>query len=154
MRESNLLQAVSAEVSAAVGARGDGALLVVFVPLIAVVTSLISHTVGALILLPIVASAACAGAGADVGGDVGACDIARRRALVLSSAFMCSASMALPVSSFPNVASLSVADPATGEAYLRAHHLLPVGTLMTAAAVVVVVVIAFPWIVALGALMP
>ncbi|KAG8467607.1 hypothetical protein KFE25_006659 [Diacronema lutheri] len=154
VRESNLLQAVSAEVSAAVGARGDGALLVVFVPLIAVVTSLISHTVGALILLPIVASAACAGAGADVGGDVGACDIARRRALVLSSAFMCSASMALPVSSFPNVASLSVADPATGEAYLRAHHLLPVGTLMTAAAVVVVVVIAFPWIVALGALMP
>lgn len=128
-----LLQIVASDIYAVVGHNGEWLLVVTFVSLISIITSFISHTVGALVLLPIVASAACSGSDGDT-----TCDVRRLRALVMSSAFMCSGSMALPVSSFPNMAVVSIADEGTGDTYLQAHQLIPYGIGLTSVSAVVV----------------
>jgi phosphate transporter len=69
--------------------------LVVFASLILVVATFISHTVAALIILPLVYSV---GAGMDE---------PHPNLLVMGGALMCSAAMGLPTSGFPNMSKLS-----------------------------------------------
>ncbi|KAJ3336733.1 low-affinity phosphate transporter [Kappamyces sp. JEL0680] len=84
--------------------------------IVVVVTSFISHTVGALIILPVVA-------------QIGALlPDPRPRMLVMASALMCSGGMALPVSSFPNMNAISLEDSG-GEPWLYVSDFLAVGIL-------------------------
>lgn len=71
--------------------------LVVFASLILVVATFISHTVAALIVLPIVQQ---------VGAQM---EDPHPRILVMGSALMCSAAMALPTSGFPNMSKFLTA---------------------------------------------
>ncbi|CAG8784907.1 18343_t:CDS:2, partial [Dentiscutata erythropus] len=71
---------------------------VVFALLVLVVATFISHTVGALIILPIVA---------EVGDKLGG---AHRNLLVMGSALVCSIAMGLPISGFPNMNAIMMED--------------------------------------------
>jgi di/tricarboxylate transporter len=82
--------------------------------IVVVVTSFISHTVGALIILPVVSQI-----GLSLPGD-------HSRTLVMAAALMCSGGMCLPVSSFPNMNAISVEGP-TGEPWLEVKDFLIVG---------------------------
>lgn len=83
---------------------------------VVVVTSFISHTVGALIILPIVA-------------QIGVLlPDPRPRSLVMACALMCSGGMALPVSSFPNMNAISLED-SRGEPWLGVNDFLKVGSI-------------------------
>ncbi|KAH0563289.1 hypothetical protein GP486_002144 [Trichoglossum hirsutum] len=90
-------------------------ILVVFCALILVIATFISHTVAALIILPIVQQV---GAGMDQ---------PHPNLLVMGSALMCSAAMGLPTSGFPNMTAIMMEDSQTGQRYLRVKHFISRG---------------------------
>ncbi|KAJ4458768.1 Divalent Anion:Na+ Symporter [Paratrimastix pyriformis] len=92
--------------------------LVVFDLFISLVACFVSHTVSALVLLPLVAA---------VAGD-------HVVILVLGGALACCGPMPLPVSSFPNVCTISVEGP-DGRPYLSTMDFLKMGSLITLVAV-------------------
>jgi len=81
------------------------------------VTTFVSHTVAALVLMPLVV---------ELGTAAGCADLA-----VLVGALACSAACALPMTSFPNVNSLMAQDD-HGKPWLSVRHFLVAGTPMTA----------------------
>ncbi|KAH6582944.1 hypothetical protein BASA60_001693 [Batrachochytrium salamandrivorans] len=85
---------------------------------VVIVTSFISHTVGALIILPVVAQ---------IGASL---PDPRPRTLVMAAALLCSGGMALPVSSFPNMNAISLEDP-TGMPWLDVSDFLRIGVVST-----------------------
>ncbi|CAG8461974.1 13453_t:CDS:2 [Ambispora leptoticha] len=91
--------------------------LLTFCTLVLVVATFISHTVGALIILPIVAQ---------VGDSLGDDNTSYRNLLVMASALMCSAAMGLPVSGFPNMNAIMMEDE-MGVRYLTTKDFLKTG---------------------------
>lgn len=91
VKSSGLLETLAATISEHVEGFSLYAVLVVFASLILVIATFISHTVAALIFLPLVAS---------VGSDM---DDPRPNLLVMGGVLMCSAAMGLPTSGFPNM---------------------------------------------------
>jgi phosphate transporter len=88
--------------------------LAILSAIVVIVTCFISHTVGALIILPVVA-------------QIGALlPDPRPRTLVMAAALMCSGGMGLPVSSFPNMNAISLEDP-RGVPWLQVVDFLSVG---------------------------
>jgi phosphate transporter len=158
---SGLLHTIAQAITARVQGLDLYAVLVVFAALILVVATFISHTVAALIVLPLVRSV----------GE--AMPNPHPNLLVMGSALMCSAAMGLPTSGFPNmsmyfpslslpsytplacllclkdpepqltrlreIAAVMMEDPQTGQRYLRVRHFLSRGipaSIMTFAVVV------------------
>jgi len=107
----------------------------VFAIFMSLVSNAISHTVSALIVLPVIA---------EVGASVG-----HPRLLVMGSVLACSGAMALPVSSFPNMASVSVENE-TGKRYLHASDVIKLGTPMTLISAAVVVSFGYVLMLAMG----
>lgn len=97
--------------------------LVVVIALVGLVTTFVSHTVAAMILLPIVAKI-----GFLMPPSTGMLTVTPQSMVVLS-ALMCSGAMAFPISSFPNVNSL-LAEDAKGRPYLQAKDFLFAGTVV------------------------
>lgn len=95
----------------------------VFVLFVAIVASAVSHTVSAIIVLPIVA---------EVGAGLG-----HPRLLVMGCTLACSGAMCLPVSSFPNISAVSIRDE-LGSPYLEVGELIRVGIVMTVVSVTVI----------------
>jgi phosphate transporter len=91
VNSSGLLAAIAEGITSKVEGLSLYAVLVVFATLILVVATFISHTVAALIILPLVYS---------VGLSM---EQPRPNLLVMGSALMCSAAMGLPTSGFPNM---------------------------------------------------
>lgn len=81
-------------------------ILAIFCGLVLVATTFISHTVGAMVILPIVQSVGQALPGP-----------AHDKLLVMGAALMCSGAMGLPVSGFPNMNAVALEDP-TGVNYV------------------------------------
>ncbi|KAG0370560.1 Sodium:sulfate symporter transmembrane region-domain-containing protein [Gamsiella multidivaricata] len=102
----------------------------VFAILVLVVTTFISHTVGALIILPIVAQ---------VGATL---PDPHPRLLVMSAALMCSGAMGLPVSGFPNMNAIMMEDE-MGQPYLSTGDFLKVGVPSSVVACVTVVTLGY-----------
>ncbi|KAH8428021.1 putative plasma membrane phosphate transporter Pho87 [Aspergillus melleus] len=103
--------------------------LIVFSSLILVVATFISHTVAALIMLPLVRQ---------IGVSM---DDPHPNLLVMASALMCSVAMGLPTSGFPNMTAIMTEVPQTGQRYLQVRHFLTRGipaSLMSFAVVVTV----------------
>jgi len=94
VKSSGLLDTVAASISEHVQGMSLYGVLVVFSCLILVVATFISHTVAALILLPLVAS---------VGDDME--PESHPKLLVMAGVLMCSAAMGLPTSGFPNMST-------------------------------------------------
>jgi phosphate transporter len=93
---SGLLSTIAGAITEKVKGLSLYAVLVVFAWLILVVATFISHTVAALIILPLVYT---------IGSDM---DHPHPNLLVMGSALMCSAAMGLPTSGFPNMSKLLV----------------------------------------------
>lgn len=91
-------------------------------------TTFVSHTVAALVLMPLVV---------ELGSAVGVADLA-----VLVGALACSAACALPMTSFPNVNSLMALDD-HGKPWLSARHFLAAGTPMTVLTTLMLVTLGF-----------
>jgi phosphate transporter len=91
VKSSGLLHIVAESISHRVGDMSLYGVLVVFSSLILVIATFISHTVAALIILPLVA---------DVGRRM---DEPHPNLLVMAGVLMCSSAMALPTSGFPNM---------------------------------------------------
>ncbi|KAH6851018.1 SPX domain-containing protein [Chaetomium sp. MPI-CAGE-AT-0009] len=89
-------------------------ILVVFSTLILVIATFISHTVAALIILPLVYN---------VGKGL---DEPHPNLLVMAGVLMCSGAMALPTSGFPNMTAIMKED-AAGQRYLKVKHFIRVG---------------------------
>ena len=108
VRSSGLLHTVAGVVSSSVAGMSLYGILVVFSALILVIATFISHTVAALIFLPLVY-------------DVGiAMDQPQPNLLVMGGVLMCSAAMGLPTSGFPNMSKSS--QPASLSVLFRIIH--------------------------------
>ncbi|KAK4957863.1 low-affinity phosphate transporter [Elasticomyces elasticus] len=105
--------------------------LVVFCALIMVVATFISHTVAALIVLPLVQQ---------VGQGMAE---PHPNLLVMGSVLMASAAMGLPTSGFPNMTAIMMEDSQTGQRYLQVRHFLTRGIPSSLIAFCVVVTVGY-----------
>ncbi|KAI6863241.1 SPX domain-containing protein [Hortaea werneckii] len=112
---SGLLTTIATSITSRVAAMNLYALTCTFAALIAVIATFISHTVAALIILPLVR---------EVGSSLPS---PHPNLLVMSSVLMASAAMGLPTSGFPNMTAIMMEDPATGRRYLRVGDFLTRG---------------------------
>ena len=101
--------------------------------LVLCLTTFVSHTVAAIILLPLIV---------DLSIEVG-----HPHLPVVCSAFSISAAMALPFSSFPNINSLLVLDD-HGRPYLQVYDFVRVGVLFSILTVALIVTLGYALIVA------
>ncbi|KAK2811259.1 hypothetical protein FQN50_002356 [Emmonsiellopsis sp. PD_5] len=109
---SGLLHTIAGAITEQVADFSLYGVLVTFAALILVVATFISHTVAALIVLPLVEQ---------VGSSM---DHPHPNLLVMGSALMCSVAMGLPTSGFPNMTAIMMEVPETGQRYLRVRHFL------------------------------
>ncbi|KAL8869480.1 MAG: hypothetical protein Q9174_004245 [Haloplaca sp. 1 TL-2023] len=112
---SGLLHTIAQGITARVEGLSLYGVLVVFCSLILVVATFISHTVSALIILPLVHQV---GAGMPD---------PHPNLLVMASVLICSAAAGLPTSGFPNMTAIMMEDGDTGKRYLRVSHFLTRG---------------------------
>ena len=115
VNSSGLLHTIAASISGSIEDFSLYGVMVVFAAMILIVATFISHTVAALIILPLVAQ---------VGEGMAE---PHPNLLVMSSVLMCSAAMALPTSGFPNMSKsflhLSLSPLYTPSLYLLVHEL-------------------------------
>ena len=116
VKSSGLLSTIAGEIGNYVDGLGLWPVLMIFCALVLVCTTFISHTVGAMIILPIVQS---------VGEDMAD---PHPKLLVMGAALMCSGAMGLPVSGFPNMNAIALED-GTGKTYVTTKDFLKVGLL-------------------------
>ncbi|KAI9717022.1 MAG: hypothetical protein M1812_004957 [Candelaria pacifica] len=115
VNSSGLLQTIAGAITEKVVGMSLYGVLAVFCALILVVATFISHTVAALIILPLVHQ---------VGSGM---PQPHPNLLVMGSALMCSAAMGLPTSGFPNMTAIMMEDSQTGQRYLRVGHFITRG---------------------------
>ncbi|KAG4029617.1 hypothetical protein MFRU_015g01540 [Monilinia fructicola] len=115
VNSSGLLHTIAGEITASVDGYSLYSVLVVFSCLVLVVATFISHTVAALIILPLVHSV---GAGMEE---------PHPNLLVMGATLMCSAAMGLPTSGFPNMTAIMMEDSQTGQRYLQVKHFITRG---------------------------
>ncbi|RHZ77664.1 hypothetical protein Glove_174g69 [Diversispora epigaea] len=114
VQSSGLLHTIAKSIQSMVGSYNAWQILVIFASLVLVMTTFISHTVGALIILPIVA---------EVGNQL---SDPHPNLLVMGSALMCSLAMGLPVSGFPNMNAIMMEDE-MGVRYLNTADFIKSG---------------------------
>lgn len=125
-RDSHLLDIIASSMRTTLMDSPPYLTLSVIVIAVGVITTFVSHTVAAMILLPIIVKI-----GFIMPPSEGIFAITPQ-SMVMLCALMCSGAMAFPISSFPNVNSL-LAEDATGKPYLRAKDFLFCGTMITLA---------------------
>ncbi|KAI8375606.1 SPX domain-containing protein [Choanephora cucurbitarum] len=111
VESSGLLKTIASQIETLVQGFSAFEVLFVFSCLVLVIATFISHTVAALIVLPIVA---------EVGSQLAD---PQPRMLVMGTAFVCSAAMGLPVSGFPNMNAISQENE-LGKPYLSTKDFL------------------------------
>ncbi|PGG99535.1 phosphate transporter [Blastomyces parvus] len=112
---SGLLHTIAKAITERVADFSLYGVLLTFTALILVVATFISHTVAALIMLPLVKQ---------VGASM---DQPHPNLLVMGSALICSVAMGLPTSGFPNMTAIMMEVPETGQRYLRVRHFITRG---------------------------
>lgn len=130
VKSSGLLDTVAVAISHRVEGMSLYGVLVVFSCLTLVIATFISHTVAALIILPLVF---------DVGASM---EEPHPNLLVMASVMMCSAAMALPTSGFPNMTAIMKEDPA-GQRYLQVKHFISRGVPSSLVTLLVVVTLGY-----------
>ena len=131
---SGLLHSVASAAAGAAEAAGlsPWATLAALCALVLVATTFVSHTVGAMVILPIVESI-----GAAMLPSPGHAQL-----LVMGAALTCSGAMGLPVSGFPNMAAASL-EAADGEAYLSPADFIRVGVPCSVVAYLLIVTLGY-----------
>ncbi|KFY35588.1 hypothetical protein V494_05785 [Pseudogymnoascus sp. VKM F-4513 (FW-928)] len=131
VNSSGLLHTIAASITEAVEGLSLYSVLVVFASLILVVATFISHTVAALIILPLVHS---------VGIGM---ENPHPNLLVMGGALMCSAAMGLPTSGFPNMTAIMMEDSQTGQRYLQVKHFISRGVPSSVLTLLVVITVGY-----------
>jgi len=135
---SGLLHTIAKSITDSVSDFSIYGVLLVFAGLILVVATFISHTVAALIILPLVQQ---------VGANM---KDPHPNLLVMGGALMCSAAMGLPTSGFPNMTAIMMEVPETGVRYLRVQHFLTRGVPSSILAGATIVTVGYGLMVAAG----
>jgi phosphate transporter len=135
VKSSKLLGMIAGRLHYSLGDASVWVTFAAFSTFMAIVANMISHTVSAIIVLPVIA---------EVGTAMG-----HARLLVFGGVLACSSAMSLPISSFPNMAALSVVSE-LGEPYLDSLELLKVGVPMTAICTAVVLTLGYAWMTSFG----
>ncbi|CAJ2510667.1 Uu.00g062920.m01.CDS01 [Anthostomella pinea] len=130
VKSSGLLHTVAERISGEVNGMDLYVVLLIFSSLTLVIATFISHTVAALIILPLVY---------DIGD---AMEQPHPNLLVMAATLMCSAAMALPTSGFPNMTAIMKED-ATGQRYLHVKHFISRGVPSSLLTLVVVVTLGY-----------
>lgn len=131
VNSSGLLRTIARNIEHVTNSMSLYGVAVTFAGLILVIATFISHTVAALIILPIVSQ---------VGAQM---EDPHPRVLVMVSALMCSAAMGLPTSGFPNMTAIMMEDNQTGQRYLRVTHFITRGVPSSIAAFVIVITVGY-----------
>jgi phosphate transporter len=135
VKSSKLLGMIASRLHYSLGNAPVWVAFAAFSTFMAIVANMISHTVSAIIVLPVIA---------EVGLAMG-----HARLLVMGGVLACSSAMSLPISSFPNMAALSVTSE-LGEPFLKSADILKVGVPMTALCTGVVLTLGYAWMTCLG----
>ncbi|KXJ87126.1 SPX domain-containing protein [Microdochium bolleyi] len=130
VKSSGLLHTIAEEISVRVQGMHLYAVLLIFSGLSLVVATFISHTVAALIILPLVA---------DIGRNM---EEPHPNLLIMASTLMCSAAMGLPTSGFPNMTAIMKED-STGQRYLEVKHFISRGVPASVLTLAVVVTLGY-----------
>lgn len=131
VNSSGLLTTIATSITDETDGMSLYALVCVFSALIGVVATFISHTVAALIVLPLVR---------EVGEAMAE---PHPNLLVMASVLMASAAMGLPTSGFPNMTAIMMEDSQTGQRYLQVRHFLTRGIPATIIAYAVVITVGY-----------
>jgi phosphate transporter len=131
VNSSGLLQTIAGHIKVMVEGHSLYTVLVVFCFMVLVIATFISHTVAALIILPIVMRVGAA------------MEEPHPNLLVMGAALMCSAAMGLPTSGFPNMTAIMMEDQQTGERYLSVKHFISRGVPSSVLAFGVVVTVGY-----------
>lgn len=137
VQSSGLLLSISTFIGELVRGQSLWSVLAIFCGLVLVGTTFISHTVGAMVILPIVQSV-----GDHMPGN-------HSKLLVMGAALMCSGAMGLPVSGFPNMNAVSLEDP-TGLNYVNTADFLKVGILGSVMAYGIIISVGYGLMMAVG----
>ncbi|KAJ5929070.1 hypothetical protein N7454_006918 [Penicillium verhagenii] len=135
---SGLLHTIASGITARVEHLSLYSVLLVFCALILVIATFISHTVAALIILPLVRQ---------IGVSM---EDPHPNLLVMASALMCSVAMGLPTSGFPNMTAIMTEVPQTGQRYLQVRHFLSRGVPSSLMSFVVIVTLGYGLMVVAG----
>lgn len=138
VNSSGLLRTIAVAIMQRVDGVSLYGLTCIFSALIVVVATFISHTVSALIVLPLVR---------EVGAGMAE---PHPNLLVMSSVLMASAAMGLPTSGFPNMTAIMMEDSQTGQRYLSVRHFLTRGVASSVMAYVVIVTVGYGCMIAVG----
>ncbi|KAG0272974.1 low-affinity phosphate transporter [Linnemannia exigua] len=134
---SGLLDTIAHQIQDAVGGLSLWLVLVIFSCLTLVFATFVSHTVAAVIILPIVQQVGMSFADP------------HPRVLVMGTGLICSAAMGLPVSGFPNMNAVALIDP-LGKPYLTTMDFVKTGVPLSVLATVCVVTLGYGIMLGLG----
>jgi phosphate transporter len=134
---SGLLNTIALHIQSAVAGLSMWVVLIIFSALTLVFATFVSHTVAAVIILPIVQQVGMSFADP------------HPRILVMGAGLVCSAAMGLPVSGFPNM-NASAQEDEMGQPFLKTSDFLKTGVPLSILATVCVVTIGFGIMTALG----
>ncbi|CCF58682.1 hypothetical protein KAFR_0F00850 [Kazachstania africana CBS 2517] len=112
-------------------------IIITFGLCVLVMATFISHTVSAMIVVPLMGEI-----GANLPGD-------HSKLLIMISTLLCSCAMGLPTSGFPNVTAISMIDEA-GDRYLSVMHVISRGVPVSIACYFIVVTVGFGMMKLLG----
>ncbi|KAJ5713873.1 uncharacterized protein N7483_011054 [Penicillium malachiteum] len=135
---SGLLHTIATAITIRVEHLSLYSVLIVFCALILVIATFISHTVAALIILPLVRQ---------IGVSM---EDPHPNLLVMASALMCSVAMGLPTSGFPNMTAIMTEVPQTGQRYLLVRHFITRGVPSSLMAFVVIVTLGYGLMIVAG----
>ncbi|KAG0056840.1 low-affinity phosphate transporter [Gryganskiella cystojenkinii] len=134
---SGLLDTIAHHIQDAVAGLSQWVVLIIFSALTLVFATFVSHTVAAVIILPIVQQVGMSFADP------------HPRILVMGTGLICSAAMGLPVSGFPNMNAIAQEDE-MGQPFLRTIDFLKTGVPLSILATICVVTIGYGIMSALG----
>ncbi|PSN61210.1 hypothetical protein BS50DRAFT_604187 [Corynespora cassiicola Philippines] len=138
VNSSGLLHTLAGSITEGVEGMSLYGVLVVFAGLMMVVATFISHTVAALIVLPLVK---------EVGQNMAE---PHPNLLVMGSVLMASAAMGLPTSGFPNMTAIMMEDQRTGQRYLEVKHFLTRGVPASVLTFFVIITLGYGLMLAVG----
>ncbi|KAL6705555.1 low-affinity phosphate transporter [Coniothyrium glycines] len=138
VNSSGLLHTIAGSITESVEGMSLYSVLVVFAALILVVATFISHTVAALIVLPLVQQ---------VGQQM---QEPHPNLLVMGAVLMASGAMGLPTSGFPNMTAIMMEDQRTGQRYLEVKHFLTRGVPASIITFCVIVTVGYGLMLAVG----
>jgi phosphate transporter len=118
VKNTHLLESITGGIKDTLSQQPYFVALLTFCSITLVIATFISHTVSAVILLPLVREVGMRLPGGST------------NLLVLGAGIMCSGAMGLPISGFPNITAVSLED-ATGEPYVRTRDFLRIGVPMS-----------------------